>query len=303
MIINKYPLVTVVIPTFNSSSFINRAIDSVINQTYKNWEIIVVDNYSTDGTHSAVKDINDLRIRFFSIKNGGVIAKSRNFGVRNSKGEWIAFLDADDWWAPEKLGECIKLIDDNVDIIYHKCELIKNKKYSLRKKYIKSWEMKTPKFLELIVKGNPIVTSSVLVRRKIIEHINYMNESVEMVGAEDYNTWLRISRVTENFSYISTNLGYYLSHAHSVSQKDMSNPIKSATMEFIGDLGEYQKNILNARIEYKKGRYNFQIGNYDVAKKSLLFAIKNGEKTIYIKSIVLLLAAHLNLLKNQLGKK
>jgi glycosyltransferase involved in cell wall biosynthesis len=89
-------------PTYNCK-FISRAIFSVINQTYNNWELIIIDNFSTNSTAETVKKYNDSRIRHFKLHNEGLISKSRNYGIQLSKGEWIAFLDSDDYWNKKKL--------------------------------------------------------------------------------------------------------------------------------------------------------------------------------------------------------
>ena len=95
--------VSIVTPTFNCAPLLRRAIDSVLQQTHQDWELLVVDNHSTDGTEELVRGYRDTRIRYFKIQNNGVIAASRNLAISQAKGEWLAFLDADDWWMPQKL--------------------------------------------------------------------------------------------------------------------------------------------------------------------------------------------------------
>src|SRR4051812_44716056 len=101
------PLVSVVIPTYNHAQFLGRALGSVIAQTYTNWEAIVVDNHSQDDTDAVVASQSDPRIKLLKIHNNGVIAASRNKAMREARGEWIAFLDSDDAWYPEKLAVLI----------------------------------------------------------------------------------------------------------------------------------------------------------------------------------------------------
>ncbi len=93
-------LVSVVIPTYNHARFLGRALQSVMDQTYKNWEVIIIDNHSQDNTDEIVEAFKDPRITLLKIHNNGVIAASRNMGIRAAKGEWIAFLDSDDHWYP-----------------------------------------------------------------------------------------------------------------------------------------------------------------------------------------------------------
>ena len=92
------PLVSVIIPTYNQAHYLVRALQSVLDQTYINWEAIVIDNYSTDNTDEVMADFADPSVTYLKIHNNGVIAASRNEGIRAAKGEWVAFLDSDDWW-------------------------------------------------------------------------------------------------------------------------------------------------------------------------------------------------------------
>ena len=83
------PLVSIIIPTYNHANFLGKALESVIHQTYNNWEAIVIDNYSTDETNKIVNKYKDPRIQYLKINNDGVIAKSRNLGIDVAKGKWI----------------------------------------------------------------------------------------------------------------------------------------------------------------------------------------------------------------------
>ena len=113
------PLVSVVIPTFNQASYLGRALQSVLDQTYTNWEAIVIDNHSTDNTDELMTSFADPRIIYLKIHYNGVIAASRNLGIRAAKCEWIAFLDSDDWWRLDKLQVVFDCINDKVDLVYH----------------------------------------------------------------------------------------------------------------------------------------------------------------------------------------
>ena len=100
-------LVSVVMPAYNSEKYIAESIESVLNQTFKNFEIIVVDDGSTDNTRKIISDYKDNRIRYYYQENLGSGA-ARNLGLSNSRGNWIAFLDSDDLWNPVKLEEQLK---------------------------------------------------------------------------------------------------------------------------------------------------------------------------------------------------
>ena len=177
---NATPLVSVVIPTYNHARYLGRALQSVLDQTYVNWEAIVIDNHSTDNTDEVMASFADPRFTYLKIHNNGVIAVSRNAGIRAAKGEWIALLDSDDWWTADKLQACFDSINDQVDLVYHDLEIVTDHPRLFRRKIIKSWQAKTPVLMDLLLKGNAITNSSVLVRKSLLEKIRgrYTNCSV-----------------------------------------------------------------------------------------------------------------------------
>jgi len=112
-------LVSIIMPSFNTGKFIKETIESVICQTYENWELIIVDDCSTDDTDSVVSSFSDDRIKFFKNEKNSGAAVSRNFAIRKASGRWIAFLDSDDVWLPNKLEKQISfMIDNNYSFSY-----------------------------------------------------------------------------------------------------------------------------------------------------------------------------------------
>ena len=103
---------SIVIPTYNQCDCLEKAVNSVLVQK-KNYEIIIIDNYSNDGTEKLVKGYNNRNIKYFKVKNNGVIGISRNIGIKNAKGSWIAFLDSDDLWFKDKLKVIEEFIKSN----------------------------------------------------------------------------------------------------------------------------------------------------------------------------------------------
>ena len=282
------PLVSIVIPTYNHARYLGRALQSVLDQTYINWEVIIIDNHSTDNTDQLIASFSDSRIIYLKIHNNGVIASSRNEGIREAKGEWIAFLDSDDWWTADKLQVLFDCISENVDLIYHDLEVVNDHPRFFSRKKIKSWQVKTPALMNLLLEGNCIGNSSVVVRKSLLEQIGGLNESPEVIAAEDYNTWLRIAQLTDQFLYLPRRLGYYFIHDQGMSQKDMSIPARHAVDEFISMLSASQRLKLEANFRYTTGRFNYLAGNYSDTKDDLLFAMKHGYKMTMIKSAALL---------------
>ena len=203
-------LVSVIIPTFNRSYCIKKAIDSVLSQTFEDFELIIIDNYSTDNTEEIISNYRNEKIIYEKFNNNGVIASSRNRGIKLSKSKYIAFLDSDDWWKKDKLKISIDFLEKGYDFICHGLEIIRTNQVKEKSgeytEYIK--KLKNPYFNSLLQEGNTIETSSVIVKRNIISDLGGFYESKELTGSEDYDMWLRISSITNKFCVINNNLGY-----------------------------------------------------------------------------------------------
>lgn len=107
-------LVSIIMPSYNTGAFIKKTIQSVLNQSYENWELIIVDDCSTDNTDEVVLPfLNDQRIRYIKNEKNSGAAVSRNRALREAKGKWIAFLDSDDLWLPEKLEKQVLFMKKN----------------------------------------------------------------------------------------------------------------------------------------------------------------------------------------------
>ncbi len=283
------PLVSVIIPTYNHGRYLGRALQSVLDQTYTNWEAIVIDNHSTDNTDDVMASFTCPNIKYLKIHNNGVIAASRNAGINAAKGDWIAFLDSDDWWTPDKLKVCMYSKDDDVDLIYHDLTIVNDRPKIFGNKKIRSWQVNKPVLTDLLVRGNAIATSSVVVRTHLLKLIGGMNERSEMIAAEDYNAWLQIARISNGFKYMPRKLGFYHMSAHGVSaQKDMSKPTTCAAIDFLEFLNLSQRRAFEGYLSYTRGRYNYQLGDYERARKDFTRAIKQGPKRLIIKASLML---------------
>ncbi len=288
---NLIPFISIVIPTFNRAEYISKALNSVIDQTFKDWELIIVDNNSTDHTDKIINQYTDPRIRYLKIKNDGVIAKSRNLGIEVSKGEWIAFLDSDDWWTKDKLEVCFNNIHNNVDFIYHKVEVIDaNQKFYYLKNKFKGRKLNRPILNDLLVgaikHGNAIGSSSVIVRKSLLDKIGGISENKNLVASEDYNTWLRIAQITDQFKYLEKRLGYYLIHDGSTQKRNLSIPHKEAVNDFIKLFNNQQKLNLEVKWKYMSGCYNAYSNNYTKAKEEFIFVLKNGSVDLKLRSLL-----------------
>lgn len=186
------PKVSVIIPAYNAEKYIAETLQSVFEQTYSNYEIIVVDDGSKDGTWQLLQSYAP-KAKVFSKENGGP-ASARNVAINNSDGELIAFLDSDDLWFKEKLERQVRFLSDNPDIAlaYSEALMIRQSgnEWNTERKI---GFTESPTFCKLLY-GDFIPNSTVIIRRSCIEKIGLLNESRELIAAEDYEYWLRIAK-------------------------------------------------------------------------------------------------------------
>ena len=210
------PYFSVVLPNYNHGKFLKQAIDSVLNQSYNNWELLIIDNHSSDNSNKIISSYDDPRIKSFKIKNDGVIAKSRNYGIKNSKADWIAFLDSDDIWYENKLSTLINLTDKGFDII---CSNEYQNKIYESKKTPNYYNLETKKFYnELLIFGNKLSTSSTIVSNSFLKKEKLLfNESKDLITVEDYDLWLNIALKNGNFGFCKDFLGEYRIHGKNLS--------------------------------------------------------------------------------------
>jgi len=183
------PEVSVIIPTFNRSKKVVRAVTSVLNQSFRDFEIIVVDDSSTDDTNQALARYASSIAYLRRPVNRGVSA-ARNMGIENSVAPWIAFLDSDDYWLNDKLQTQMDFVDRNPETVACQTEEIwirKGRRVNPKRKHKKPSGDIFKQSLKLCL----VSPSSVILRRPLFEEVGLFDESLP--AAEDYDLWLRIS--------------------------------------------------------------------------------------------------------------
>lgn len=221
------PKVSVIIPTYNSSKFICDAIDSVLNQNYRNFEIIIIDDGSTDDTKEKLIKYES-KINYYYKKNGGP-ASARNYGVQRSQGEYICFLDADDIFLPKKLEIQVSLLDQyrhaGIGLLYSDFFCIDEYDYTILKYYKCKDFSSHKKALQYLYLHNYINTSTVMVKKDYINQIGLFDEELRYL--EDYDLWIRLGMEHE-FYHIAKPLVKTRSYTNSYRKK-ISNTVKKAT--------------------------------------------------------------------------
>lgn len=212
------PKVSVIMPTYNHGSFLRKALDSVRAQTLVDWEVIVVNNFSTDDTKEIVVSYGDPRIRLISFRNFGVIGSSRNRGLMLARSPFVAFLDSDDFWYPRKLEICLKKIALGYDLVCHS-EIWAGP--GDRRRVVHYGPEKKATYEKLLLEGNCISTSAVVAKREWLERVEGFSEQREFVTAEDYALWLKLAKQGARIGFMRQVLGEYLIHegGHSAAVK------------------------------------------------------------------------------------
>tara|TARA_Y100001958_G_scaffold160118_1_gene166604 strand:+ start:32981 stop:34378 length:1398 start_codon:yes stop_codon:yes gene_type:complete len=202
------PFFSIILPTYNQAKFLETSVKSILNQTYENWELLIIDNCSKDETQKVINSFQDKRINSFKINNKGILANSRNFGIKKAKAEWICFLDSDDRWFPKKLLEVKKYIDQYEGDLYYHDLVFENKGLLFKKKISdKSKTIKKPILKYFSENGNPIGQSSVVVKKNILKRVNYISVDKEKFSWEDFDTWIKICKITDKFIRVPITLG------------------------------------------------------------------------------------------------
>lgn len=250
------PLVSIVVPVYNCAEWVGFTVDSVLNQTYTNWELLLVNDGSTDQTPAVLEElaIKDPRIRVIHQTNGKQ-GKARNNGIRSSKGSWIAFLDADDLWPPNKLKDQLKIsIDQSVDLSFTDGFICIGNQMDLR----------TFRFgvLDKIFEGSPAVqefhaqnripTSSVMVKKSALDKYGVFPEELEIQNCEDYLLWTRLLNQGAKFLGISQPWLFYRVHDQSSTSQEVKAfiPLIRALWVIEGDKLEARK--IHLEIVFKK---------------------------------------------------
>ena len=186
------PLVSVIIPTHNRSQKITNTINSILEQTYKNLELIIVSNGSTDNTAEIIKAIQqkDARVVFREQENSGGPSSPRNHGMKIAKGKYIAFCDDDDIWLPEKLELQISAMEKNFDVALSYTDMTR---FDEKGEYYINNGRDVVANLDSLLYKNVVPISSVVIRKNILQEIKDFNESVAVGPAEDYDLILRVA--------------------------------------------------------------------------------------------------------------
>lgn len=279
---NSVPFFSIVIPTYNHAQLIGRCIDSLLKQTYQNWEAIIVNNFSEDNTIEVIEAYNDYRIRLINNSNDGVIAVSRNKGLSEAKGDWICFLDSDDWWYPNKLEASLQYLEC-YDLIYHDLDIYTS--VHKTNSVAKGRTLRGDIAKDLIINGNGIVNSSVVIKKEVIELVGEITVNENLIMVEDYDYWIRVAKVTNRFKYIDQSLGgYWVGENISYTVKQIERA-RYLLDKYIQDLSLHEQKSAISLYHFNSARMYHYLSMFDKASDCYIESLRTNKFKRVLKAI------------------
>ena len=287
------PYFSIVVITYNRADLLPRCIDSVINQTFKDWELIIVDNYSEDESKTLVESYmkKDSRILFKQVHNNNVLAVSRNEGIRMARGTYICTLDSDDWFTNNKLqvayDECNK---EPYDVLYSKFQLMTSD--GPGKVYGKSLTWANP-FLELLINSNTICNTTTIIKKEAWEDVGLLSENPELSAVEDIDGLLKLASTGHSFHFIDEMLGYYwIGNNMSYSPKQVTR-VNTLYEKWLPMVDVNKREMAVGSKDYLCARIYHKIEDYKNAQLYYIKVLKNKKAqkkcfaiALYISSLL-----------------
>lgn len=281
------PLISIIIPAYNPGKLIAETIDSVLNQTYQNFEIIIVDDGSTDNTRQIIESFTDKRIKLYSQKNSGLPSIPRNKGVSYAQGEFLAFLDHDDVWKPEKLERQLKIIaqDPSISLVCTNAfKLFNDQKTTIPTLSGKQ----SGKFDDsYLFPRSFVIQSSVLLKKSVFHDVGGLDEARELKAVEDYDLWIRVYQ-KNNCYFINDELLYYRIFPESASggnlkiiERDL-NYVKGKFLTY--PFSEKIRQIKYSDVVYRLALYQISVKdiNYKISLRDCFKKLKSVKTSVLL---------------------
>ena len=264
------PLVSIIVNCFNGEKYLNQTLQSILKQTYQNWEVIFWDNRSSDNSKKKFYEFNDKRFNYYLSDKHTSLYEARNNAIKKSNGEIIAFLDTDDWWNEKKLERQVSFFQDNkVGLVYSNFYLFFE---NIQKKKIYSKKiLQSGYFTKDLFKSYKIGISTILLRKTAFDSILGFDNQYNIIG--DFDLVVRLS-LNWKFSCSQEPLAYYRIHDNNFSFLNSSTEIDELK-KWISNEKICHNPSFKPHIKYTSQRINFLKTLKDINEGKLIKAIKN----------------------------
>lgn len=295
---NAKPLFSIIIPTYNRREKLKKAIESVLKQTHKDFELIIVDDGSKDNTGELVKSFIDERIVYKYQDNSGLPSVARNTGITIARGEWTCFLDSDDFWTDNKLAVVASEINKKPDVqVFSHNEYLIGKNNE-EKGILRHWGDfgDNPRHY-MLTKANFLSPSAIVIKTNLLQDLKGFDVSAEFYSVEDYELWIRLASVAK-FGYIDEILGYYLVDGEGISSNLIKhfNCLKNVFLKYTQTLPNPDLQNQSWGYFYSGMARSYQLGGlFKEAKEASLNGMKY--KNYRLKSFIIYSLSTLGLKK------
>lgn len=275
---------SIIIPTYNRKNLLIKCLNELEKQTYDDFEVIVIDDGSTDGSEIVNEETYKFKLVYKKIINSGGPARPRNIGISISSGEFICLLDVDDFWFENKLEVCLNYLNNDIDILYHDMLILDEK--GLQVGIFKGRHLnKNNIVFDLFKLFNPICNSSVIIRRKAMEINLKFNEDIKYHFVEDFELWIRMALISNKFLYLNKTLGVYLLHSSNNSNNLSSQCSKMEMLysTYLSSFSMKQQKIIIGSLNYYLGCQNDKMTIVDKKKSINYYFISLRSSTFILK--------------------
>lgn len=281
---NKYPLVSVIINCYNGETYLSEAIKSILNQTFKNFEVIFWDNQSNDKSSIIYKSFKDKRLKYYYAKKHTSLYEARNLAIQKSKGTFITFLDTDDYWTNQKLNLQIqKFKEKNIGLVYSNYYIL-NQFTGLK---TVAYKKKLPSGIiyRKLLKNYFLAIGSVMIKKNFFKKNFFFNKKFNIIG--DFDFFLKISKKND-FESIQEPLFIYRIHKESFSNKNYQLHINELKLWL-----KKQKLFDKESTFFIKQKINYMQAILSILNKRYIHAFKNillvYSKIMQLKLLIFLL--------------
>ena len=281
----KKHLVSIILNCYNGEKYLREALSSIKTQTYKNWELIFVDNKSNDKSVDILKSFKIKKLKYYLSKQHTSLYAARNLAMKKASGDYISFIDADDIWEKDKLHKQLKLFNNKQIAVVYGNSWLKNEKNNKVKKFI-NYKVKSGYIYKDLIKKYNIGILTAVIRRSILKKSKILfNNKYNIIG--DFDFFIRLSKKYK-FEFIPEPVATYRIHENNLSFLKKGTQIK----EFLNWIKKNKKNLSSDEYLCIKNRIsNLEFINIKLSKNffdTTYYLIKSSKQVLSFKNILIL---------------